>query len=82
MSRLNEFKQAFPENPVDGDTFTDDDGLQWVYGEEIKNWALNLQDQKTHELYTCLDDLPHGNSNSPTAIHGAKNVFRWLDENL
>lgn len=81
MTDLNEYKINFPSNPTDGTVFKDHDNMEWLYSEEINNWALNLKNEETYKRYTCLDSLPRGNENGSVAISGAENVFRWLDEN-
>lgn len=81
MTDLNEYKVSFPSNPTDGLLFKDNDRMEWIYSEELNNWALNLKDEETYKRYTSIDNLPHGNSDSPVEISGHENVFRWLDEN-
>lgn len=81
MTRIDESKQSFPKNSVDGDTYTDDDGLQWVFISVVGDWGYDFTDKATYERYTAIDHLPKGKPDEEGGISGAENVFRWLDEN-
>lgn len=84
--RIDEYSTR-PSNPVDGDVYRDEDGIQWKYIAEVNDWGIDLTDPDTNERYHGVDQLPRGKPagdirNVKGGIAGAEAVLRWLDENM
>lgn len=74
-----------PSNPSDGDTYRDENGIQWAYIEEVSDWGIDLSDPDTNKRYHSIDHLPNGEpvyivEELKDDIVGYESVMRALNE--